>query len=259
MKRALTTVLLGLAVVISFGWVIGSGNQVPSGAKADERVENPAIAVQDQRLSLEQQRLELDRQKQSDQLKLQEAELEFKRDQLRVQKSQVIWSALSTIIPLIAVLFTIIYNAWSFRRQTEQLNEHRTQDAALQFELKAAEIAFAGGTPLAVRDRAKVLKTMFDKRLSDNFLVDYDPMMFGEREGNLESKKFFLELLLKYPKPEQQYETLCFWKELFPGDVEWLSRVNLSPHLRPSKEVLTQEPSHEHDTDGQRARDLSKT
>jgi hypothetical protein len=75
--------------------------------------------------------------------------------------------------------------------------------------------------PLDVQDRARALRQIFPTRLSDNFLVDYDPTEFGEREGKLDSKKFFLELLLKYPSPEQQFETLCFWKEIFPGDVEW--------------------------------------
>jgi hypothetical protein len=144
------------------------------------------------------------------------------------------------------VLFTVGYSAWSFRKQTEQQNkqriddakrleEQRVEDAKFQFELKAAEIAFMGETPLAVRDRAKALKAMFGDRLRDDFLSSYDPYEFGEKEGNIESKKFFLDLLLKYP--EQQFETLCFWKELFPGDVNWLVRVHLSPHVIKKKPV----------------------
>jgi hypothetical protein len=70
---------------------------------------------------------------------------------------------------------------------------------------------------------------MFVKRLPDNFLSDYGPHQFGEKKGNVESNKFFLELLLKYP--DQQLEILYFWKEIFPGDVNWLRRVNLSPHV----------------------------
>ena len=244
MKRSLTILLVLVAVFSAYG-AIAIGKESPRSTKRGPRDENPKTALDNQNQSIEQQRLELDRQKQLDELMLQKDDLSLKKDQLRVQKSQVVWSALSTVIPLIAVLFTIGYNAWSFRKQTEQLNQQRTQDATLQFELKAAEIAFNGGTPLSVRDRAKALKTMFGNRLSDNFLADYDPSMFGEREGNLDSKKFFLELLLKYPKPEEQYETLCFWKEIFPGDVEWLQRVNLSPHARPTKEPESPVPSEE--------------
>jgi hypothetical protein len=200
--------------------------------------------------SIEQQRLDVERQKQADDAAFQKQDLALKKEQLEVQRSQIIWTALATFIPLLAVLLTLAYNAWSFRKQTQLLSDQRREDAKettlrraedadLQFQLKASEIAFSGESPLEVQDRAKALKHIFPTRLSDNFLVDYDPAEFGEREGKLDSKKFFLELLLKYPKPEQQFETLSFWKEIFPGDVEWLRRINLSPHNPPTKPAGT--------------------
>lgn len=193
--------------------------------------------------SIEQQRLDLERQKFESDTRLEKEKIQIEREKL----TAIPWTAFSTIVPLLAVLFTIGYSVWSFRKQneqqnaqrradTKQLEKQRAEDARLQFEMKAAEIAFAGETPLAVGDRAKALKAMFVSRLPDNFLSDYDPHEFGEKEGNVESKKFFLELLLKYP--DQQLEILYFWKEIFPGDVDWLRRVHLSPHvvnLKPSE------------------------
>jgi hypothetical protein len=194
--------------------------------------------------SAEQQRLDFDRLKFASDTNLEKEKISLEREKLAVEKSKIPWTALSTIIPLAAVLITVGLSVWSFRKQSEQqerqrradaaqLAKQRAEDAKLQFELKAAEIAFAGETPLAVRDRAMALKAMFGDRLREDFLASYDPYEFGEREANIESKKFFLDLLLKYP--EQQFETLCFWKELFPGDVDWLNRVYLSPHKVPTR------------------------
>jgi type II secretory pathway component PulL len=239
MKRPVFIVLLASAMLATgLECVIPASGNVPSSSanspQQKPKADDPkADGVQ----SIEQQRLDLDRQKYV-------TDSEVKKEELRIQQSQKLWTAISTVIPFIAVLLTVGYSAWSFRQQTRQLNEQRredaeetnnqrAEDAKLQFELKSAEIAFKAETPLAVGYRAKALKAMFAGRLPDNFLSNYDPFDFGEREGNLESKKFFLELLLRYP--DQQFETLCFWKELFPGDVEWLNRVHLSPHERPVK------------------------
>jgi hypothetical protein len=226
--KVLSTILLFVFVSVTVETALGETNQSVA-AQQDQRDERIEAATTSQN-SIEQQRLDLERQKQLDEITFKKDDLALRREQLAAQKFQIILTAASTVIPLSAVLFTIIYNAWTFRKQNEQANIQRAQDAVLQFELKAAEIAFEGKTPLEVRDRGKALKKMFKDRLSSNFLTDYDPVEFGEREGSVESKKFFLELLLKYPQREQQYETLCFWKELFPGDVDWLHRVNLSPH-----------------------------
>jgi hypothetical protein len=220
-----------LLVFLILSAVSGVGRSArPIGVKtAQTRTQLPVVPNS----SLEQDQLAFERQKHSDEMALKRDDLAFRKDQLADEKSKRLWTVLSTVIPLLAVLFTIGYNAWLFRKQTEQSNKQRAEDANLQFELKAAEIAFTGDTPLDVRDRANVLKTMFKQRLSDAFFTDYDPAKFGEREGNKESKKFLLELLLKYPDPKQQLETVSFWKELFPGDVDWLARIHLSPHELP--------------------------
>ena len=227
-----------LALVFNVAVCAGTGRpatEVTNTQQGDRTANSKA----DNNPSVDQQRLEFERQKFASEVNLENEKIKLEREKLATENSKIPWTAFSTVVPLLAALFTVGYSVWSFRKQNQQLNEQRridagrvekqrAEDAQLQFELKTAEIAFAGETPLAVRDRAKALKAMFANRLSDNFLSDYDPREFGEREGNIESKKFFLDLLLKYP--EQQFETLSFWKELFPGDVNWLVRVNLSPH-----------------------------
>ncbi|MDQ3802724.1 MAG: hypothetical protein M3416_02575 [Acidobacteriota bacterium] len=175
---------------------------------------------------------------------LEEKKLDIERQKLAVERAKIPWTAASTVVPLLGVLLTVAYSAWSFRKQSQQqleqrredarrIEEQRREDAQLQFELKAAEIAFEGETPLAVQHRAGALKAIFGGRLPDSFLSSYDPYefgqnKFGQNEGNPDSKKFILELLLKYP--DRQLEIVLFWKQLFPGDVGWLNNLkNLTP------------------------------
>lgn len=242
MKRAVFIVLLTLLILASVLNAVVHAWQESTTTSSASPQQEPKAANDNQ--SLEQQRLDFERQKFAVDTNLENEKIKLEREKLEAERSKIPWTAFSAVVPLLAVLFTVGYSIWSFRKQSEQQNEQRredakqvekqrVEDAKLQFEMKAAEIAFMGETPLAVRDRAKALKVMFDNRLPNNFLSDYDPYKLGEREGNIESKKFFLELMLKYP--EQQFETLCFWKELFPGDVEWLIRIHLSPHKTTKK------------------------
>jgi hypothetical protein len=259
MKRTVLIVLLIATVLASIlNEVIRAQETSPPTAATNSPRESKTTndkAYDNQ--SIEQQRLDFERQKFISDTNLEKEKIQLERDKQKVEQSKIPWTAFSTIVPLLAVLVTVVYSAWSFRKQTGQQNEQRiddakrleeqrVEDAKLQFELKAAEIAFMGETPLAVRDRAKALKTMFGDRLRDDFLSSYDPYEFGEKEGNIESKKFFLDLLLKYP--DQQFETLCFWKELFPGDVNWLVRVHLSPHEIKTKLLLEEGITPQTDT-----------
>jgi hypothetical protein len=109
-------------------------------------------------------------------------------DKLESDHIRAQWSAISSIIPIIVALLTLGY---SIRLQH--------QAARLQFEIKAAEIAFAGKTPQAVENRAKILKKIFDKRLPDDFPGPFDGLQGKAKEPPAE-KLSFLELLQKYPE-----------------------------------------------------------
>lgn len=66
---------------------------------------------------------------------------------------------------------------------------------------------------------------MFNNRLPQDFLSSIKPDEYGGVKETPEDKKFFLELILKYP--ERKSEILQLWGQLFPGD-EWRNRVQLS-------------------------------
>lgn len=163
---------------------------------------------------------------------IEEKKLALEYQKLEVERSKAIWSAMATIVPLLAALGTLIYSVWSFSKQTTQTAtlqkdaatetaRLQNESAKLQFEIKAAEIAFAGKTPEAVTNRANVLKTIFGARLPENFPPPLDPKQHGGGKESPEEKLFFLELLLKYP--DKETEIIKGWEVLF-GDT-WLDRV----------------------------------
>jgi hypothetical protein len=173
-------------------------------------------------LFLQQERLELEKQKYLLDVEMGNKKLEIERDKLRIEEASSKWLALSAAGPLTIALGTLAFSIWSFRKQGRQQADMQLEAAKLQFEIKAAEIAFSGRTPKAVANRAKVLKAFFPDRLPDDFTQRFSPDDFGSKEPP-EEKKFFLELLLKHPGKEA--EVFDLWTKLFPGDEEWLLRV----------------------------------
>jgi hypothetical protein len=131
---------------------------------------------------------------------------------------------MSSIIPLVVALSTLAFSIWSFRQQGSH-----------EVELKAAEFAFLGKTPEAVLNRCKALKQIFGDRLPKDFGASFNPLDHGGGKEDSESKKFFIELLLKYP--QQRSDIIQFWGALF-GDA-WLDR--LKPLL--STEIIGAQPA----------------
>lgn len=171
-------------------------------------------SAEERQLVLDHDRLEFEKQK---------FVVETKRgnDQLQNEKTKTYWSAVSTIVPIIAALLTLGYSIWSFRKQSIEAARLQNEGAKLQFEIKAAEIAFAGKTPRAVEHRGRILKKIFGDRLPENFPAPFEA---GEPKETPAEKITFLELLLKNPGKEQQI--LKLWTALFGelGD-PWLERV----------------------------------
>jgi hypothetical protein len=121
----------------------------------------------------------------------------------------------------VAGFFTLGYSIWSFRKQATETARLQNDSAKLQFEIKAAEIAFSGKSPKAVQNRGTVLKKMFGDRLPENFPAPFDAEAHGGGKETPAEKLVFLELLLKYPDKKQ--EIVEFWAGLFSD--QWLERV----------------------------------
>jgi hypothetical protein len=261
MKRLLILLML---VAVMLAPVIREVTRAAQASSSQEssnapRTPEPADRKDDDEQPAQQEGVALNSQKPDPSPSLEEKKLELEKEKLAVERSKIPWTAFATIAPLIGVLFTVAYSAWSFRKQSQQqmaqrdedakrVERQRMADAKLQFELKAAEIAFAGDTPLAVQHRAGALKAMFGERLPEDFLSSYDPYKFGEKIGNIDSRKFLLELLIQHP--DKQLEIVLFWKQLFPGDVGWLSRLNnLSPgRIQVNRETGEGQSTNQSDT-----------
>ena len=182
--------------------------------KSASPVPGGGASVDERRLELDRDRLEFEKQKFV-------VETKRENDELENEKTKQIWSAASAIAPIIAALFTLGYSVWSFRKQSVAAATLQNDTAKLQFDMKAAEIAFAGKTPEAVENRAKLLKKIFGKRLPDNFPPHFEPEEHGGGKEAPEGKLAFVEMLLKYPGQDQKIFRL--WSELF-GDA-WLKKV----------------------------------
>jgi hypothetical protein len=196
-------------------WVLLLLSPVAANAQQESRKtamppRGPVGAQDDGSLALQRERLELDRQKLASDHQIEERRLQLEQEKLEAEKSTGRISAISSMVPLLVGLGTLIYGVWSFRKQ-----------AQLQFETKAAELAFSGKTPEAVANRAKALKKIFPKRLPGDFMASFNPADHGGGKEDPDGKKFLLELLLKYPP--QRNEIGQFWAALF-GD-KWFDRI----------------------------------
>lgn len=191
----------------------GNSNSQPAPA-ATPSIEERKLILEERKATLDRDRLDFDKEK-------------FNKDSTREDKKlgneevKTYLSAVSTVVPIIAALITIGYGMWSFRKQTTETAKLQNDSAKLQFEIKAAEIAFSGKTPEAVKNRATVLKKIFGERLPKDFPPPFKPEEHGGGKETSEDKMVFLELLLKYPDKKQ--EIFKLWDLVF-GDA-WLDRI----------------------------------
>jgi hypothetical protein len=216
-----------LAIILGLLWVVSGevtyAQTKPPGVGTKQSSGKTLSAKDEEDLAAQRERLELDKKKFASDREKEGKELEIEKAKLEVEQSKVPWSAASTIVPLLAALFTIGYSVWSFRKQNTLQSEAQKAAAKLDFEIKAAEIAFAGKSPQAVQNRGGTLKEMFGDRLPDKFPGSFDPKLYGGDKEDPEGKKLLLELLLKYP--DKKEDILKYWDQLFPGDYQWLERV----------------------------------
>jgi len=129
------------------------------------------------------------------------------------------------VVPLVGILLTLGFTIMSQRKQMAEQIRAAKEASRLAFEIKAAEIAFAGKTPAAVFNRGTALKALFADRLPAGFLDGFEPMSHGGDAEHADGKKLLLEMLVTNAGREK--EILAYWTQLFPGD-EWIGRLTAS-------------------------------
>lgn len=203
-RTTLTRYLVAGSIALSLFLASAAAQAPPGQDKVDQRQGKIAQP------NVDQERLQLERQKRTFDEQLETNKLELERAKLDVERGNARWSGITAIIPLLVALFTLLYSIWSFRKQGRR-----------EVELKAAEFAFQGKTPEALLNRCRALKKIFGKRLPADFGESFKPEEHGGGKEDSDSKKLFLELLLKYPT--QRTEVVQYWKQLFGG--AWVERV----------------------------------
>jgi hypothetical protein len=109
---------------------------------------------------------------------------------------------------------------WAVRRQ-----------AKTEFELKAAEIVMNSYSPIAAKNRAKLLQSMFKRTLPRDFAERFDPNYFpGTRLYEMKMKLF--EMLAQNPTKKE--ELISLWRKLFPEEERWFGRLYPSSSIPPS-------------------------
>jgi hypothetical protein len=211
-SNAIITIAL-VASLLAGAECTQSNSQPPASNNNPAPIPTPS-GLEERRLALEGERLKLERDKFEEE--------KYRENKKLEQESTKAWlTAGSLVVPLLAALFTLSYSIWSFRRQLKENAIQQMEAAKLQFEIKAADIAFSGMTPEAVRNRAAVLKKMFGDRLPENFPPPFDPKEHGGGIETSEEKLIFIKLITEHP--DKKEEIVRLWDALF-GD-KWLERV----------------------------------
>jgi hypothetical protein len=121
------------------------------------------------------------------------------------------------MIPLLVAALSIGLGVWSNRQNARLQREFQDRTERSQFELKAAELAFAEKGPHGTYQRARALKALFPDRLPDDFAERFDPKTFLTSPGEGSDGKFrFIEAMAPHVKDSEQL--IALWEALFPAD-----------------------------------------
>jgi hypothetical protein len=197
---------------------------------------------------LARERLELDKAKAAFDQGIANQKMVLERDKIvndsariKLEESKNRWTAVSVILPVLGVLATLAFSIYSFKKQQRLQIDSQNETARLNFEIKAAEITFAGKSPHAIRNRGRALRQLFSDRLHPDFLSNFRPEDFGGDAEPAPQKLALLELLAKYPG--QRDEILTDWANLFPGDSAWFARVTKVSQTRQTSPADGNAPS----------------
>jgi hypothetical protein len=135
----------------------------------------------------------------------------FEREQIQVERLKAWLTAGSIIVSVVAALLAYL--------STQRI---QSQQAAVAFDLKVAEIVMAGRGAWEAKGRAKALAKLFPHRVSDSIAEKFDPasLAYGR-----ESKRELLTLLTAHPiSPNRQAAVLKTWKAVFRNDL-WVDSI----------------------------------
>ena len=144
-------------------------------------------------------------------LSIEKQKLEIEMKKLKVEKSKMLYSSLTGIIPLLAVISTIFYGIWTQRQQEKT-----------QFQLKAAEIIFNSKDGYEIKGKSEILKIILQDRLPLGFAEAYNPDSLGANDMSEVNAK--IELLKMLSTKSTKEEIVSYWKKAFRDD-NWVDSL----------------------------------
>jgi hypothetical protein len=190
-KLALTLILFGFSSLAT--------QKLTAAAEASETPLPTSQALEQSRRDFEERRLDLDKRK------LEQETLNHKEN-LEMENKKSVWTAVAVAGPLVLGIGAYLVQIFIQRR-----NE------ALQFKLKAVEMAMGAKDSRQIERKAKILKALFPKELTG--FEPKDPELkefsFGQ---SVERRERLIALLAEYPSSRE--EIIRAWGLLFPWDTK---------------------------------------
>jgi hypothetical protein len=174
-----------------------------------------------EQLGLEHERLTLERERAQATTRLEQDKLALERERLalsRGQAAQTNWTALSVLFSALLGSGALAFSFYNLRKQAELQIELQRDQAMLQFQIKAAEIALSNArSGYFAYQWAMWLRAIFGDRLPATFGKEYKQGDPAYDFGNSVERKLELMKLVadKAPNIDAITDT---WRKLNPKD-----------------------------------------
>lgn len=210
--RVLTSCLKAILLLTSAICIssIGLAKAPPqSQATPSDALEERRLQIEERKAALEEKKLSRDSANDQQNFKLEERKLS--------------WTAASIATPLILGVFAYFAQGLLQRRDQRLQLKLKTDNEALQFKLKAAEIAMNARDSNQVKAKAGILKALFKDELKGFEPEDFKPKGYAFSQS-VESREKLLTLLAEHPASRK--EIIQAWGILFPwdGDPTWKTK-----------------------------------
>jgi hypothetical protein len=138
-------------------------------------------------------------------LQLEREKLDIQRQTLEVEREKARWSAISSTVPILAALATVVYGVWSLKRT-----------ATVQLATKLAELSMEGPSPVEIVTRARIVHKLFAELLPPDFadrLATIDEKELPHVRQASNRKIELLRLLTEHPDQREQIrrDHLALW------------------------------------------------
>jgi hypothetical protein len=169
-----------------------------------------SASVEERKLDLETAKFEFEKKKYGEEM------VKRQRDSHRESIQTWIGGGV-VIVPILLAIIGVWVEAYKRRVEESAQRVSREESEKLQFQLKAAEIAFDVRNSREIQPKAAALAQLFPERLPKHFAKNLDPDTIRFGPPATDAKLELLKLLAQYPT--QRTVILRTWGHMFPTDI----------------------------------------